>query len=165
MKGRRGFRPVRLPEHPDAPLWLVVVTGFGQKPMMLLTNIPMRRKREVLWWVVGAYLTRWRIEETIRFAKQAYQVEDVRVQTYQRLRNIVVLVTAAMFFAAVVLGTKMKLKILAAHVLKAAKRLFGIPDFRYYAIADGIKEIFERHPRNKTIKAKIDPNQPFLFET
>jgi hypothetical protein len=28
-----GFRPVRLPEHPDVPLWLVVVRGLGEMPM------------------------------------------------------------------------------------------------------------------------------------
>lgn len=142
-----GFRPVRLPEYPDTPLWLVVVKGFGREPMMLLTNIPMRRKRKALWWLVSSYLTRWRIEETIRFGKQCYRVEDIRVLTYNRLRNMVVLVTAAMFFASVILGVKIKLSILASNVLKAAKRMFGIPDFRYYALSDGIKEILTRHPR------------------
>ena len=38
--------------------------------------------------------------------------------------------------------------------MDAAKRLFAIPDFRYYALADGIKAIFKRigkgplHPRD-----------------
>lgn len=43
-----GFTPVRLPDHPDVPLWLVVVRGLGQNPMMLLTNLPMRKNRKVL---------------------------------------------------------------------------------------------------------------------
>jgi hypothetical protein len=38
-----GFCPVRLPEHPEKPLWLVVVKGFGEKPLMLLTTEPMSR--------------------------------------------------------------------------------------------------------------------------
>jgi hypothetical protein len=152
-----GFRPVRLPEYPDVELWLVVVTGFGQQPMMLLTNVPMRKNRKVLWWAVSSYLTRWRIEETIRFGKQCYALEDVRVLRYQRLRNLMVLVVAAMFFASVVLGTKMKLSILASHVLKASKRLFGIPDFRYYALADGIKELLTRFPRGKMLRPRGDP--------
>jgi len=33
------------------------------------------------------------------------------------------------------------------HVLKASKRIFGIPDFRYYAIADGIRELLNRYDR------------------
>lgn len=148
-----GFLPVRLPEHPDRHLWLVVVKGFGRKPLMLLTTEPMRRNRKVLWWVVEAYITRWRVEDTIRFIKQSYDIEDIRVLTYDRLRNMSVLVLAASYFAAVWLGTTAKLTILAMHAMNAAKRLFGIPDFRYYALADGIKAIFKRigkgplHPR------------------
>jgi len=142
-----GCRPVRLPEHPDKPLWLVVVRGLGAAPMMLLTDLPMRRNRKVLWWVVSAYLTRWRIEEAIRFVKQSYDLEDIRVLTYQRLRNMAVLVNAVAFFTAVVLGTQIKLDILATHLLTAAKRLFGIPNFRLYALADGIREVCARSPR------------------
>ena len=128
-----GFVPVRLPDHPERPLWLVVAKGFGRKPMMLLSTEPMRRNRKVLWWAVRAYIARWRVEETLRFIKQCYQYEDIRVMTYQRLRNLTALVLAAAFFTAVHLGAKTKLTVLALHALKAAKRLFGIPNFRYYA--------------------------------
>ena len=53
-------------------------------------------------------------------------------------------VLAASYFAAVWLGAKTKLEILAMHVMDAAKRIFGIPDFRYYALADGISAVFKR---------------------
>jgi hypothetical protein len=33
----------------------------------------------------------------------------------------------------------MKLRVPAGHVLRASKRVFGIPDFRCYALADRIK--------------------------
>jgi len=148
-----GFLPVRLPECADRPLWMVVVKGLGKKPLMILTTEPMRRNRKVIWWVVEAFLTRWRVEDTIRFIKQSYDFEDVRVLTYQRLKNMAVLVLSASYFAAVWLGTTTKLNILAIHAMNAAKRIFGIPDFRYYALADGIRNIFKRigkgtlHPR------------------
>jgi len=150
-----GFMPVRLPEHPDNKLWLVVVTGFGEKPLMLLTTEPMRRSRKVVWWVVKAYITRWKVEETIRFIKSSYKLEDIRVLTYDRLQNMSALVLAAAFFAAVHLGMKAKLEILALHVMEAAGRIFGIPNFRYYALADGIKEILTKagkgiRPRDRT---------------
>ena len=148
-----GFLPVKLPECQERPLWLVVVKGFGKKPLMILTTEPMRRSRKVVWWAVEAYLTRWRVEDTIRFIKQSYNFEDIRVLTYTRLKNMATLVLAASFFAAVRLGTRTKLNILAMHAMNAAKRIFGIPDFRYYALADGISTIFKRigtgplHPR------------------
>ena len=158
-----GFRPVRLPEHPEVPLWLVVVRGLGEKPMVLLTNLPLRKNRKVLWWVVSAYLTRWRIEEAIRFIKQSYDLEDIRVLSYARLRNMAVLVNAVAFFTAVVLGTRIKLEILATHLLRASKRLFGIPDFRLYALADGIREVCARAPRRSILGANAPPQLTLAF--
>ncbi len=112
-----GLCRVRLPDHPDVPLWLVVVRGLGARPMMLLT--PMRRNHKVLWWAVSTYLSRWRIEEAVRFIKQSYKLQDIRVLSYERLRNMAVLVNAAAFFTAVVLGTRIKLDILASRLLTA----------------------------------------------
>lgn len=144
-----GFVPVRLPEQRERQLWLVVVRGFGRTPLMLLTTEPMRRNRKVVWWIVQAYLTRWRVEETIRFIKQSYNLEDIRVMRYERLKTMAALVLAASFFTAVHVGYKPKLQILALHALNAAQRIFGIPDFRYYALADGIKEILSKTGRGK----------------
>ena len=134
-----GSRQVRFDER-RRPLWLVVVQGFGQEPLMLLTNLPIRPSRSHLWRVVESYLIRWRIEETIRFIKQSYQLEDIRLLTYTRLQNTMALVIAVAYFATVYLGLRTKLRVLARHVLRAARRLFGLPDFRFYALADGIRE-------------------------
>lgn len=95
-----GCRRVLLPSHPRVPLWLVVVRGRDGNTLRLLINIEMKRNRKTLWWAVSAYLTRWRIEETIRFIKQSYDLEDIRVTTCRRLRNMVVLVNAVAFFTA-----------------------------------------------------------------
>ena len=54
------------------------------------------------------------------------------------------LVLVAMYFAMTYLGTRSKLAVLRHHALRAAKRLSGIPDFWYYAVADGIREILAR---------------------
>ena len=134
-----GFRKVRLPGRGE-DLYLVVVKGFGEKPLMLLTNVKITGSRKELWRMVESYLVRWRIEETIRFIKQSYQVEDVRLLTYVRLQNMMALVTAVAYFTMAYLGLKTKLRVLMRHLLKAAKRVFGIPEFRFYALADGIKE-------------------------
>jgi len=137
-----GFLPVKVDRCPDRALWLVI-KGIGNKPLMVLTAEPMRR-RKVVWWVVEAFLTDWRVEETIRFIKQSYDFGDVRVRTHQRLKKMAALVLAASYFAAVWVGTGTRLKILAIHAMEAAKRLFGIPDSRYYALADEIRNIFKR---------------------
>jgi hypothetical protein len=134
-----GMRKVRLPDRKEE-LTLVVVKGFGEEPLMILTNLPVRRSRKSIWHVVQSYITRWRIEDVIRFVKQSYRLEDMRCLTYHRLQALMALVTAAAFFAAVYLGLRMKLRVLAGHVLRASKRVFGIPDFRLYALADGIRQ-------------------------
>jgi len=143
------------------------VKGFGAEPMMLLTTEPMRKNREVLWWAVSAYVTRWRIEETIRFIKQSYQIEDVRVLTYERLKNLMSLVFACFFFAALWLGLKAKLGILSLHVMSAAKCIFGFADFAYYTLAKGIKEILMRFGKGpllrKGYQATDQPAQMNLF--
>jgi hypothetical protein len=133
-----GVRTVYLPDHDD-PLSLVVIRGFGQEPLMLLTNVPLKKTRKSLWWAVQSYMTRWTIEETTRFIKQSYQLEDIRLLTYIRLQNMMALVQAAAYFAMVYLNLRTKLRVLTGHVLLAARRVFGIPDFRFYALADGIK--------------------------
>lgn len=142
-----GFRRVKLPDRRE-PLSLVVIRGFGQEPTMLLTTVDVRGGRKKLWWVVQAYLTRWRIEETLRYAKQKYDIENIRVLGYESLRNLMAMVLLVMYFSMVYLGQQAKLAVLAHHTLCAAKRLFGIPDFWYYAVADGLREIlFGRQTR------------------
>ncbi len=107
---------------------------------MLLTNVKISGSRRDLWRMVESYLVRWRIEETIQFIKQSYQLEDIRLLTYVRLQNMMALVTAAAYFTMAYLGLKTKLRVLMRHLLEAAKRVFGVPEFRFYALADGIKE-------------------------
>ena len=114
-----GFRKVRWPGRKE-PLYLVVVDGLGSNPLILLTNRKVTRSRKSQWRLVQSYLSRWRVEETIRFIKQSYQLEDIRPLKYGGLRNLVILVQ---------------------YIERAAKRIYDVPEFRFYAIADGIKQV------------------------
>jgi hypothetical protein len=138
-----GCRPVKLPDR-EEQLYLVVVRGFGEEPMLLLTNVAVQPSRKSLWAIVQGYLCRWLVEETIRFIKQSYHLEDLRVMKYERMRNLVALVLAAVYFTAVWLGESLKLAVLSSRVAQVAKRFFGVPDFHYYALADGISTLFSR---------------------
>lgn len=62
-----GVLNVALPSRPDTPLRLVVVRGFGEEPMMLLTTLAQTDSQQPLWQVVEGYLTRWRIEDALRY--------------------------------------------------------------------------------------------------
>jgi len=160
---RFGFRRVQLPGRPET-LYLLVIWGFGEDPLMLLTNEPLRTSFKCLWRIVRAYLKRWGIEETIRYVKTCYDVENVRVLNYQGLQNLMPLLLAVMYFAACVLDHDARLRVMAGYVERAAKRLFGVPDFKYYALADGLRSIFAQHPGRPMIPARASgPRQLSLF--
>lgn len=152
-----GYRKVRLPGRPEL-LTLVVVRGLGSEPLMVLTSLPVKRSRKSAWHVVAAYLSRWRVEETIRFLKQSYQLEDIRLLTYVRLQNMMALLMAVAFFTSAYLGLKLKLRVLMRHMLRAARRVFGIPDFRLYALADGIRHFL--FSRSKALRLDLPPPKP-----
>lgn len=139
-----GARRVKLPWRDEEP-WLVVVKGFGEEPMMLLTNVELAKSRKALWRMVESYVTRREIEETIRYVKQSYGLENARVRGYEALRNMFSLLPAVVCFATTRPGTFARLGIMAHHAVTAAKRFFGRPGFVYYAIADGLGELLRRH--------------------
>ena len=139
-----GAMPVRLPAHPDEELHLVVARGFGTEPMMLITSLPVSGSFESQWRVVEAYLSRWRIEETIRFVKQEYGLENIRVLSYAGIRNMASLVLASAYFATAWIGRHVRHEVLAEHLKDLGKQLNKTPEFAAYAIAKGIKRAFTR---------------------
>lgn len=150
---RFGLRAVKLPDHEET-LYLLVVDGLGEEPLLLLTTedpgIGFKRQ----WRLIRAYLRRWAIEETIRYVKNAYGLENVRVLNYQGLQNLMPLLLAVMFFCACILDHDARLRVMAQYVERAAKRLFGIPDFKYYALADGLRALFVRHPGSPVLRIR-----------
>jgi len=155
-----GKKKVKIPGIREE-FWLVAIKGFGNKPMMLLTNLD---KNPVI--ILEMYLTRWKVEESIRFLKQEYNLEDVRVRSYAGLRNTVSFLLAVFYFLSVYLGRKLKLNILLKKIYEKAKRFFQIPPFKHYALADGIFRILFntrwRWPWGKK-KEQSTEKQLFLF--
>lgn len=107
--------------------------------MMLLTSCAVdTHRKESIWRIVEYYLARFRCDESYRYLKQGYNLENIKVRSYISIRNIVVMVLAVSYFAAVYLGQSIKLKMLVERIFIVSKRFFGIPSFFNYAIADGI---------------------------
>jgi len=160
-----GSIPVRLPKHPGTELRLVVVRWPRcERPMMLLTTLRAARSRRRLRQVVEGYLARWRIEETIRFVKQAYALEDVRLLHFARLKAIVSIVLAVAYFAMSWLGLGERLAVLAEHVKRVSRRMFDAPEFFFYAIADGVSRLFVRHGRWNGLDGPDEPKGSFQME-
>jgi len=163
-----GVLNVALPHHPDTPLRLVVVRGFGEEPMMLLTTLALTDSRQSLWQVVEGYLTRWRIEDALRYIKQCYHLEDLRVLTYRRLKNMVAILLAAVYFASTWLASRQRLEILTTHITHAAKRIYGVAEFLYYAISDGLARVFSKGRRWRDSPEEPEPGDSkqmcFVFD-
>ena len=133
--------PIELCEFQGVSLNLVVVYGFGEIPMMLITNLDSDDKR-ICVTVCKVYLMRWRIEEYFKFKKQCFDYENLRVRSLKSIRNFDFLLTMAIGYISK-LSDKDDTMILRFEVIFASKRLFDVSDFLYYSIADGIFEILK----------------------
>jgi hypothetical protein len=99
-----GYFPVKLPSFPDRPLSLVVVRCDSydepdREPTFyyLLTSLPVRMNFKVLLKVVEAYTTRVQVVGTNRVIHDKIHLDDLRVLTYHRVRNLVALMMATMY--------------------------------------------------------------------
>lgn len=144
----------------DTKVSLVVIKGFGQEPMFLITNV-----EKSIQELLEIYLTRWKCEESFRFLKHEYHLEDVRVRRYTGLRNTVIFIHAVFYFLSVFLGRKLKLKILLSKILEKAKRFFQVPCFKHYAIADGIfRLLFNLRWEPGGAEKEVEDKRQLLFE-
>jgi integrase len=90
---------------------LVAVKGLAAEPMMLLTSCSVNVKiKEAVWRIVETYLTRRKCEESFRYIKQCYNLEDIRVRRYTSIRNLVLPILAVAYFASEYLGDILKQK-------------------------------------------------------
>ncbi len=101
-----GFLPVRLPEYPERPLFLVVVRfdlqhgTYATPRYLLLTSEPMRRNRLVLSRLVEAYLSTDQVETTNQALKTRFRLSAVQVQKFDRLQTLLSLFECACHWAA-----------------------------------------------------------------
>jgi len=140
-----GVTSVALPDLPGICYNAVVIKGFGQHPMILLTNKEVNvHESKSIYQIVEIYLTRWKCDECYRYIKQSYNLEDLRVRSYCSIRNLTVIVHAIAYFTSIYIGMNLKLKIMVQKIFILSKRFFGIPTFFNYAMADGIFELLKK---------------------
>jgi len=164
-----GITAVTLPGIPAHTYYAVVIKGFGQHPMILLTNKQVNlHESKSIYQIVEIYLTRWKCDECYRYIKQSYNLEDLRVRSYFSIRNLTVIVHAIAYFTSIYIGMNLKLKIMVQKIFILSKRFFGIPTFFNYAMADGIFELLKKtitgvdagfgrgKPGNNSIEIQLD---------
>jgi Transposase DDE domain len=89
--------PVRHPEHPDLPLWLVVARRKGSTPCYLLTSEPVETETEA-WKVLLAYARRWQIELRWKTWKSELGMQSPRVWDGETRLKLLGLATLAYAF-------------------------------------------------------------------
>ena len=132
--------PVRLCEFPSRELVLAVVYGFGEEPMLLLSSLKMQEKKKLCHIITKVYLLRWRIEEYFRFKKQQFELEDLRVMSLQSIRNLNLLAMLAVGYISLTTSVH-KDSIFLAEIKECSKRIYGMPQFVYYAIGYALERV------------------------
>jgi hypothetical protein len=96
-----GWFQIRLPEHPEQSLWVLVADNPSFKQaLVLITNVPLKTI-PIVQQVYNDWRLRGRIEHGYRFdQEQGLDVEDMRVQTLDRMRRLfaMVLLSAQIVF-------------------------------------------------------------------
>lgn len=78
-----------LAERTRLPLYVIVVEGMGRagERSFFFTNVPLAALH-ACHHIIKKYSQRWSCEEALRFVKQAWALEDVRVQGYHAIQRI-----------------------------------------------------------------------------
>ena len=134
--------PVSLPETPDKKLNLVICAGLGKEPLFLLTSLDSNDPRLCVT-ITKVYLMRWRIEEYYKFKKQGFGFEKFLVRSLKSIRNLDLLLSIAIGYIGI-LSEKINESIAVLEIIQASRRLYGLSKFTFYAISDGLFEIFSK---------------------
>ena len=157
--------PVRLCEFPSRELVLAVVYGFGEEPMLLLSSLKMQEKKKLCHIITKVYLLRWRIEEYFRFKKQQFELEDLRIMSLQSIRNLNLLAMLAVGYISLTTSVH-KDSIFLAEIKECSKRIYGMPQFVYYAIGYALERVLSmsRSGISSFLPPRVKSQQITLFE-
>lgn len=120
-------------------IYLVLVYGITEHPMMLATNKEIKSKEDVMK-IAKLYFSRWRIEEYFRCKKQTFQFENFRVRKMKAINALNFYITLCMAFLAH-LSMKPETNALKAAIIKTANPIKANISFCYYRLAKGISGI------------------------
>ena len=120
-------------------IYLVLVYGITEHPMMLATNKEIMSKEDVIN-VARTYFSRWKIEEYFRCKKQMFQFENFRVRKLRAINALNFYITLCMAFLALI-SMESESNALKAAIIKTADPVKEKVFFCYYRLAKGISGI------------------------
>ena len=120
-------------------IYLVLVYGITEHPMMLATNKKIQSKEDVVN-IALTYFSRWRIEEYFRCKKQMFQFENFRVRKLAAINALNFYITLCMAFLAHI-SMKSETNALKVSIIQKADPVKEKVHFCYYRLAKGISGI------------------------
>ena len=120
-------------------IYLVLVYGITEHPMMLATNKEIKSKEDVIK-VARIYFSRWKIEEYFRCKKQMFQFENFRVRKLTAINTLNFYITLCMAFLAHI-SMKPETNALKVSIIQKADPIKEKVYFCYYRLAKGISGI------------------------
>ena len=120
-------------------IYLVLVYGITEHPMMLATNKEIKSKEDVVK-VARIYFSRWKIEEYFRCKKQMFQFENFRVRKLTAINALNFYITLCMAFLALI-SLESETSALKVSIIQKADPIKKKVYFCYYRLAKGISGI------------------------
>ena len=120
-------------------IYLVLVYGITEHPMMLATNKEIKSKEDVIK-VARIYFSRWKIEEYFRCKKQMFQFENFRIRKLVSINALNFYITLCMAFLAHI-SMKPETNVLKVLIIQKADPIKEKVYFCYYRLAKGISGI------------------------
>lgn len=117
-------------------IYLVLVYGITEHPMMLATNKEIKSKDDVIK-VAKLYFSRWKIEEYFRCKKQVFRFENFRVRKLAAINALNFYITLCMAFL-VHISMKPETSSLKFSIIQKADPIKEKVHFCCYRLAKGI---------------------------
>jgi len=77
------------------------------------------------------------------FVSENDEVEDIRLFRYGKLKAMAAVVLATIYFSMAWIGNSQKHEVIARSIARMSFRIHDVPDFHFYAIADGASNILK----------------------
>ena len=120
-------------------IYLVLVYGITEHPMMLATNKEIQSKDDVIK-IAKLYFSSWKIEEYFRCKKQMFQLENFRVRKLKAINALNFHITLCMAFLNQI-SLKSETNALKVAIIQTADPVKEKIVFCYYRLAKGISGI------------------------
>lgn len=130
----------RINNYRDKLTILFVYSLFESEPMVLLSNRKIHGCNDLIKLTLN-YISRWKIEDFIRFKKVEFALENFRVKSLVSINNLFYYLDNAILFLAHIIETKHQNRFYV-DLMNISKRIKEKVSIEYYQLYSGLKRVF-----------------------